>query len=850
MSERIYSEVVPLLSSGDAKVRKFAVEKMIRHIDTLGRKDLLGYFGASVDDDDEEVSKAAKYGMSILFQRDDRKKMNLSGSISVVNPALIPPSKEEMQGVRHAAETILEKIVDKLKELALDPADQEMGGYAVTLLGKFAFPGTLETIYGATKIDDRAVLAVKSLSRYSQEEALFLLKKFLGRYNDEEMRCAILTAISNFQLPEVFDVLAKHCSSPDPSVRACVARALGKRPDSRSGKILMKLLDDSDVQVAGNAIDSLSIIRYTESAGKLLEMTSSGVDKRLRSRATTALGFMNDPSVVEGLKKLLDSSDHRIVANAVESLGNYDLQRSELITIIGPLLGHPNNRVRGNAIRVMYELEPGRAVKELQNLLHSPVRLDRATGAYLVGEIGTVDVVKWLVSLVTSERETTVLSAALNALERLERQEIRPALNRLFKHPNATIRSQAVRVFSKVADSSGMRILDDLLGGEKVQTVRSAIIASMGNLGNSGNFMYLVKHLQDMNERVVANTIEALDRVGSLEITPFVTPFLKHSVNRIRANTIITMWKLGDLRVSEDIADMIYSGSKEGMRSAFHILKNVSDFLNPSLLVERPLLLSSLRDKYRLRSKAREVSVTEITTEFAEIFKIEEQYANLEERSDISNLLSARAAGDRNRVNEAVDSMLSLDPLSPVGTYLKEMDSTDTESLRPSDELRGIWRENDFLPGLFQLLEKARKEKKLNVFLTEYLTIFNVQLKLYGKLMERAGNLLEAGENAAVQRIVKFMVECVPVKASLHKEIGDVAYDTRGHDLAYHHLLNHFIANPEDCESALKLCSSALHCGDRELAETVIDIILSMETVDKEIAEKAQRIKDLVTGSR
>lgn len=886
MSEKIYSEVVPLLSSGDSKVRKFAVEKMIRHIDTLDRKDLLQYFGASVDDDDEEVSKCARYGMSILFQRDNKSKLNLSGEMKTISSTLMF-DKDEMKQIRRGAEIVLQASIEVLKEIALNESDVEMGSYAVRILGRFAFPGTLETIYGATKLDDRAVIAVKALSRYSQEEALFLLGKFLSRTHDDDMRCVILTAISNFQMVEALEVLGKHCTNPDASVRACVARGLGKHKSEQSGALLIKLLDDDDVEVAGNAIDSLAIIGFSRAATRLLQFTEKGVDKRLRSRATSALGFIREDIVLDDLKKLLDCPDHRIVSNAIESLSVYDLQRTEIISLIGPLLGHPNNRVRGNAIKYMYSVEPGKAVRELQQMLQSPVRLDRATGAYLAGEIGTVDVVKWLVTLVGTERETTVLSASLNALERLERPEIKPALHRLFKHPNATIRAQAVRVFSKVADSSGMRILDELLSGEKVQTVRSAIISAMGNLGDSGNFMLLVKHLQDMNERVVANTIESLDRVGSLEITPFISPFLKNKINRIRANTIVTLWKLGDLKVAEDLQEMLKSGKQDQMRSAFHILKNISDFLDPALLSERPLLLSSLKDKYRLRGKKHDVSVTEITSEFDEIFRMEEQYENEAEQTDLSQFFKCRLVDDIEGMKHAMSAMFESDPSSAFAHYLSRQlrvhdeKHSKNENLAVDERLaaggkssttgkpvttgnsasgensvtngsiallRDRWKEHAFLPGIFDLLETARKKKNLKQFLQEYLAIFDVQLKLYAELMARADNLLEAGETASVQRIVKFMVECVPVKASLHTELGDVAYDVREHDLAFHHLLIQFVENPDDCESALKLCSSALHCGEKDLAATVLDSILQTKGVDSNINEKAKRIKVLIAG--
>ena len=63
MGEMLYSDIVPLLSNGDSKVRRYALEQMIRNIDRLEQKSLLSIFGNAVDDEDEDVSKAAPNGI-------------------------------------------------------------------------------------------------------------------------------------------------------------------------------------------------------------------------------------------------------------------------------------------------------------------------------------------------------------------------------------------------------------------------------------------------------------------------------------------------------------------------------------------------------------------------------------------------------------------------------------------------------------------------------------------------------------------------------------------------------------------------------------------------------------------
>ncbi len=848
MSERLYSDIVPLLSNGDPKVRRYALEQMITHIDRLEQKSLMNLFGNSADDDDEEVAKVAKYGLSILFQRDSSRGLSLSGAYKVPLSTANLPSEQDMREVRHAAESVLGDTIKELSNLALDRTSVEMGRYAVQILGRFAFSNSLETLYNATKLDDRADYAIRAIVNFEQEEVLFLLKKFLKRFDDVKTRSLILIALSNLHFPEVQEILEEHASSPSATVRAAVARSLGKWNNESSEKTLFALLSDPELDVVGRAIDSLAILGRKAAGPAIAALTTSEHDKRIRSRASTALGFIRNVDTIPALYRLLEDTDHRVAANAVDSLAFMDLQRADIIRNIGPLVSHPNNRVRANAILLLHRAEEGKAMTALHKMLQSPMRLERASAAYIVGEVGSIDAVRWLVTLINTELESAVLSAALNALEKLQRPEVRPALNRLFRHPNATIRSQAIRVFSKMADSAGMRQLESLLQGEKVQTVRSAIVSAMGNVCDSGNFMVLARLLQDRNDRVVANAIEALDRMGSLEVTPFLTPFLTHEVNRIRANTITALWKLGDLKAANSLYEMVASRSTDARRSAMHVLKQIAGFLQPALLAERPLLCSALKDKFRMRTRSQAGSVTEVSHQFQEIFRMEEEFTQAPTEPGVPSILRERALGDEGQMLKALTDTLTADPKAPFALYFAHENYPDEKKGRAesNEELRKLWQEAAFLPGLLSLLEKSKAKKDLRSFLADYLALFEGQMKIYEQVLERCRNLLAADDNASVQQMVKFLVEKMPLQPNLHRELGELAFATREHDLAYDHYLRAYLRDKSDHDAALKLCSSALRRGDKALAASLVDILLGSPDVSDEIIEKAKRFKTIM----
>ena len=84
--------------------------------------------------------------------------------------------------------------------------------------------------------------------------------------------------------------------------------------------------------------------------------------------------------------------------------------------------------------------------------------------------------------------------------------------------------------------------------------VRATLIAALGHLRNEGIRDLLVNMLSDVDERVVANAVLALSRYNDPALVKYVEPLLKHDNNRVRANTIISVWPY----VSEETRNILF----------------------------------------------------------------------------------------------------------------------------------------------------------------------------------------------------------------------------------------------------------------------------------------------------
>ena len=111
------------------------------------------------------------------------------------------------------------------------------------------------------------------------------------------------------------------------------------------------------------------------------------------------------------------------------------------------------------------------------------------------------------------------------------------------------------------ADIVALAICDDA-------RVRASAVRVLGNLRDQESMKALLDAVLDLNRRVVANAVEAMEDTGFRVLANILVPMLKHPNNRIRANTVKALWVLGYPQAIQILLTMAKSNSEKMRISA------------------------------------------------------------------------------------------------------------------------------------------------------------------------------------------------------------------------------------------------------------------------------------------
>jgi len=98
--------------------------------------------------------------------------------------------------------------------------------------------------------------------------------------------------------------------------------------------------------------------------------------------------------------------------------------------------------------------------------------------------------------------------------------------------------------------------------------VRASAVRVLGNLRDQKSIKALLDAVLDLNRRVVANAVEAMEDTGLRVLANILVPMLKHPNNRIRANTVKALWVLGYPPAVQILRSMARSESEKMRISA------------------------------------------------------------------------------------------------------------------------------------------------------------------------------------------------------------------------------------------------------------------------------------------
>jgi len=128
----------------------------------------------------------------------------------------------------------------------------------------------------------------------------------------------------------------EHSIHDNPMVRTYMALAMGRTGLEEYGPILMKGMNDEDMQSRLAAIKALGLLGYTPAVKGIQKFTAENSSNAERLAATIALGNIGDKSIIPILQKLLDDEEPNIRWDAAIALAK--LEDSSGVQVIVNLL--------------------------------------------------------------------------------------------------------------------------------------------------------------------------------------------------------------------------------------------------------------------------------------------------------------------------------------------------------------------------------------------------------------------------------------------------------------------------------------------------------------------------------
>lgn len=433
--------------------------------------------------------------------------------------------------------------------------DSRLRGEGAKALGKIGDHETVEPLVEALlkeKQDEQMPLA---LAEIGDKAALApLLAAF--KEADREVRPNVALALGAFNDPAAVTALIEALSDLDPNVRYNSITSLGRLKDSSAVSSLLGCLGESNEWIFLNVVDALARLGAHRATNPLVAFYLKERNERKRSAIITALGFIADLTSVPTLTKALRDTDDRVKANAIESLARLNLPPEKAMGLIQPFLKHPNNRVRGNALVFAGELGKVDLTPYLKVMQDDPEKWIRATLGYVLSIIDYPEALQMIIDLLKDEDPDVRKNAAL-ALSSRAKEAQTELLVKMLSDSIPFVRLQAVITLGRLKIVSAVPWLVKMLKTDRNFKIRSAVITSLGHIGDKNGIPTLQSALRDRDSRVRANAVEAIEEVLGEACSGVLRPMLNDPDNRTRSNVTKALFRQGDLEVINDLEKML-----------------------------------------------------------------------------------------------------------------------------------------------------------------------------------------------------------------------------------------------------------------------------------------------------
>ena len=360
------------------------------------------------------------------------------------------------------------------------------------------------------------------------------------------------------------------------------------------------------------------IVRHDLSGvgGLLIEAAALEENPQIRSKMVLVLGIIGGDDYTKHIATHLYDEDPRVRANAIEALEH--IGSDSALSIVVNALSDEDNRIRANAVKALRNHGSVNIEKTLRKMLQSNHIWMRDSAAFALGMMGREEFLPLLEQALEDE-EASVQQHARNGLELLARrgsekartlleesnmdeepERLAPSvwsdlaqmlqvsgLKRPIESSHAASRLTELRGITSRRDLSRIAEVESMAVDDDDSYIRALAVSSLGSLGKTSSIKSLILALNDQNDRVRANAIEALglflkklpageSKAASL-IQERIAPFLKDGKRgRCRANAVIALADSGASDIGQVLRDMVEHGDLNMKKSALFALSDLN----------------------------------------------------------------------------------------------------------------------------------------------------------------------------------------------------------------------------------------------------------------------------------
>jgi HEAT repeat protein len=268
------------------------------------------------------------------------------------------------------------------------------------------------------------------------------VRLFLGMLSDPDERILRMAAREMVRRkPKDYEsVLLQLMTNSPESVRRVISRAIGqagfdqfwqrfdkldRATRKQAGRAMLKLLPDSiarlqrrlisgPVEQRTKAMQMAQELGLSDQLRDTLVLLCNDPHPRLRSKAVMSVGRMTGVPPELLVDRLLNDSDARVRANAIEVLENK--AHGKLLEVLVQRARAANNRERANAIKALHCMKVGGVSDQLLNMLRDERPQHRISAMWTMNKVGLWKLLAEVGTLAKSDSDQRVRRYALTVL--------------------------------------------------------------------------------------------------------------------------------------------------------------------------------------------------------------------------------------------------------------------------------------------------------------------------------------------------------------------------------------------------------------------------------------------------